>query len=149
MVLEIENVWSRSGSRFDDLISADRCLVLRVSSYQIYLQCISRGMNDVFSPLTEHRSRSALSMFIACRPTLAVSLSTRAIKSTILYPIPSRDLPSIRRCGLDGSLLLEIARPRRPGCISEQKLFPKARRRFSSSPVALHGHLDPPKPGEE
>ncbi|KAK0510504.1 hypothetical protein JMJ35_006936 [Cladonia borealis] len=88
-------------------------------------------------------------MFIACRPTLAVSLSTRAIKSTILYPIPSRDLSSIRRCGRDGSLLLEIARPRRPGCISEQKLFPKARRRFSSSPVALHGHLDPPKPGEE
>ena len=148
MVLEMENVWSRSGSRFDDLISANRCLMLRVSSYQIYLQHLARNKR-CFSRLAEYSFRSALSMYIACRPTLAVSLSTRAIKSTILYPIPSRDLSSIRRCSHNASSLLEIARPRRPGCTSEQKLFPKARRRFSSSPVAMHGHLDPPKPGEE
>ncbi|MCJ1485203.1 mitochondrial matrix iron-sulfur protein [Schaereria dolodes] len=28
-------------------------------------------------------------------------------------------------------------------------LFARARRRFSASPVAAHGHLIPPKPGEE
>jgi len=29
------------------------------------------------------------------------------------------------------------------------RLFPRARRRFSSSAVAMHEHLTPPKPGEE
>lgn len=29
------------------------------------------------------------------------------------------------------------------------KLFPPARRRFSASATAAHGHLTPPKPGEE
>lgn len=26
---------------------------------------------------------------------------------------------------------------------------PRARRRFSTSPMTMHGHIDPPKPGEE
>ncbi|KAL2040659.1 hypothetical protein N7G274_006638 [Stereocaulon virgatum] len=29
------------------------------------------------------------------------------------------------------------------------RIYSRARRRFTTSPVAKHGHLDPPKPGEE
>ena len=135
------------GSWFDDLISANRCLILRVSSYQIYLHC---EVNGIFLGLTEYRSRSPLSMFVACRPPRAVSLSCRAIRSTISHPVPCPKHSAIKTCSHKASSLLQIAgSQRRPGCISEQKLFPKARRRFSSSPVAMHGHLDPPKPGEE
>ena len=132
------------------LISANRRLTFRVSSYQIYLHCISREMNGVCLGLAEYWFRSALSMFKACRPPHAVSLSFRAIKVTISHPASSRNVSSIRRCSHNASSLPEIARiQRRPRCISEQQIFPKPRRRFSSSPVAMHGHLDPPKPGEE
>lgn len=132
------------------LISANRRLTFRVSSYQIYLHCVSRDMNGVCLGLVEYLFRSALSMFTACRPPRAVSLSFWAVKSAISQPPISRNASSIRRCSHDTSSLLEIARTqRRPGCTSEQKIFPKPRRRFSSSPVAMHGHIDPPKPGEE
>ncbi len=35
------------------------------------------------------------------------------------------------------------------GPCQDYRLFPRARRRFSASAVAMHGHLTPPKPGEE
>lgn len=72
-------------------------------------------------------------------------------KSQSLYRFTcSQNLPQERSNNYHASAAQSRNRPREPSAmIDQQRLYSRARRRFSTSPVFMHGHLDPPKPGEE
>ena len=87
-------------------------------------------------------------VFILCRPCLQATFFTRP-RSILSWPKSSTGIRARRY----GSALSRVSRPeRRDGLkahLEEHKVFRRPRRRFSTSAAAMHGHLTPPKPGEE
>ena len=59
--------------------------------------------------------------------------------------------PSARSLGqqIHTGCVYEAPSSARGDLIQRQWMFPRARRRFSTTPVPAHGHTTPPKPGEE
>lgn len=90
--------------------------------------------------------------------TLSMSVArpvTRAICHT-LYKPTSSSLLSQRRCIAQirawqyrGKLKDDTASLGQSRWTRDQVIYPRKRRRFSVSTPAQHGHLTPPKPGEE
>lgn len=91
-----------------------------------------------------------LSMFITLLVPRAVRLCCRSNYVTTIAVLPSRHAASSRTYNNVASVWHLRERPARTARgFSRQTLFSRARRRFSTCPVAMHGHLTPPKPGEE
>ncbi|KAI4227220.1 MAG: hypothetical protein LQ349_006755 [Xanthoria aureola] len=73
-------------------------------------------------PHSPHRPRLLRLYYTPCERPLSRHLHTRTT-----YDHPSSKRPTVKR----------------------QWTFPRARRRFSATPITAHGHVTPPKPGEE
>ena len=89
-------------------------------------------------------------MYIARQAPRAVGICCRSSYATSVALLPSRHTASSRNYSNDVSVWhLKERLTRTTGAFGRQTLYSRARRRFSTSPVAMHGHLTPPKPGEE
>lgn len=101
---------------------------------------------DMSGPWRLHCSLSAFSQRCsASRTPLSASPQTSCRR---LYFIPSQHLPWVSQLhGINDGYVPLV----QPQSSNTQRVttFARARRRFSSSPIQRHGHLTPPKPGEE
>ena len=89
-------------------------------------------------------------MYIARQVPRTVGLFCRSEYATSINLLPSRYAAWARTYSNDASDLHFEGRPARmTGGYGKHKLYTRARRRFTTSPVVMHGHLTPPKPGEE
>ena len=89
-------------------------------------------------------------MYIARQVPRAIKICYRSSYATSIALLPFRRTASSRTYRNDTSVWHLNEVPARMSVdLGRQTLYSKARRRFSTSPVAMHGHLTPPKPGEE
>ncbi len=121
---------------------------VKVSSYQYFCghaDLTSKHRGCFFNPCLR-----ALTMLIADQAPRAICQISRSIpRARILTTVSQNALP--RRDYGHTALSQQLKKRlwQKSGDSSAARTCPNAQQRFSTSPVALHGHLDPPKAGEE
>lgn len=107
-------------------------------------------LNRCLWPL-KHCNSEKSSMYIARHAPRAVGLCCQSTYAISIALLSIRHAASLRSYSSSDSCVSHLnQRPvRNEGSFGRQTQYSRARRRFTTSPVAMHGHLTPPKPGEE
>jgi len=122
------------------------CRCRYINTFMVHLESQTSSLLRRSTALT----LGEMSMHIARHIPPAVRQYSRQQSHPLSCLTRSQKLTPVRNHGYHASAgqlrsrLLETS-----GNADQQRLYSRARRRFSTSPVAMHGHLDPPKPGEE
>lgn len=145
---EIEEVWFRLFLILTEM-SANRRLAFRGRHINLF-ERISSSRRECTSNSRATSSTESPSMYIARQMPRAVGQCCRAMPR----PSPIYNDSTIASPARHYTHEASVWQSRRKTWkISprelDQRLYPRARRRFTTSPLAMHGHLDPPKPGEE
>jgi hypothetical protein len=144
-VVGVENTWSSPRS----WTSERRRYTFGVSSYQFFFDGHQTKIEHIFRAATSSNSKE-VSMYIARQAPRAVGLCRQLIQPMLYHTLFVNRPVTVRCYGCENSPWSVKAgyQPRWKDA-ANHKIYSRARRRFTTSPVAKHGHLDPPKPGEE
>lgn len=147
-------VVARKGKPGSTVVMSNPCMETRLEFYAEFTITIAEPRREIFLDAPHSQTLAFLS-FCAC----TMNVSRSAVRSSrwskpIEQFLRESTQTSPRRGFASATRVTAIQNAQQP---RQQRLAGQAggygrveqRRTFSYSPISLHGHLDPPKPGEE